>query len=81
MHLDENKIEIKKLYVLPEFRQSGIFDIVLTDLEQWAKENNYNNAVLEARHPYNKELNIYEKNGYQVIENFGDYKYIENSIC
>ena len=80
-HYDNDTIEIKKLYVLPEFRDVGISEIVLKDLEQWARENKYNNAILETRFPYNREVNIFEDNGYNIIEKFGNYKYIENSIC
>src|SRR5262245_33979670 len=35
---DENSVEVKRMYVLPEWRGKGVAAEVLSDLEDWAVE-------------------------------------------
>lgn len=78
---DEKTVEIKRMFTLPEHRGKGIASALLKELETWAKELQYSNAVLEtgARQP--EAISLYLKCGYQRIENYGQYAGIENSLC
>src|SRR5438874_7200259 len=38
---DENTIEIKRMFVLKEYRGKGLSKKILRELEQWAAEKNY----------------------------------------
>lgn len=78
---DEKTVEIKRMFTLPEHRGKGIASALLKELEAWAKELQYSNAVLEtgARQP--EAISLYLKCGYQRIENYGQYAGIENSLC
>lgn len=78
---DVETAEIKRMYTLPEHRSKGIATKVLTELESWAKEENYKTALLETGHLQKDAIYLYQKLEYKIIENFGQYQGIENSIC
>ena len=78
---DQNKVEIKRMFVRPEFRGQGIGFSVLKELELWATELNYASAILETGKKQPEAIKLYEKAGYERIKNFGQYEGIENSVC
>ncbi len=69
------------MYTLPEYRGKGIAKAILTELELWAKEENYSKAILETGYMQKDAIGLYQKLGYKVIENFGQYIGVENSVC
>lgn len=73
--------EIKRMYTLPEYRGTGIAKALLTELELWAKEEGYTTAILETGYMQKDAIGLYQKLGYQITENFGQYIGVENSIC
>lgn len=77
----DNVMEVKRMYVLPEFRGKSIATIVLRELEHWAMELGYQKCVLETGKRQPEAIALYQKNGYQVIPNYGQYQGIENSVC
>lgn len=74
-------LEVKRMYVLPESRKSGIATQILTGLEGWAHELGYPKCVLETGKRQPEAIELYKKNGYKVIPNYGQYAGIENSVC
>ena len=74
-------MELKRMYVSPESRSMGIASKVLGELEKWAKEMNYTKCVLETGKKQPEAIRLYEKNGYKVIPNYGQYAGMENSLC
>lgn len=74
-------MEVKRMYVLPESRKSGIATEILTGLERWAKELGYEKCVLETGKRQPEAIALYSKNGYKIIPNYGQYIGIENSVC
>ncbi len=78
---DENSVEIKRMYVLPEWRGRGVAPQILAELERWAAELGYNRCVLETGLRMPDAVAFYTKNGYARIENFGQYAGVENSAC
>jgi GNAT superfamily N-acetyltransferase len=73
--------EMKRMYTLPNHRGKGIAKAILTELENWAKEENYATAILETGYLQKEAIGLYQKLGYTIIENFGQYKGVANSIC
>ncbi len=69
------------MYVSPNFRGKGIATKILIELEKWAKELSFNKCVLETGKKQPEAIELYMKNGYAVISNYGQYKGIENSCC
>lgn len=78
---DVNTVEIKRMFTLPELRGKGIGYKILNELEIWAKEEGYTIAVLETGHLQKDAIYLYQKSGYKIIENYGQYAGVENSIC
>jgi len=78
---DRDSVEIKRMYVLPDFRGHRIGAAILNELEKWAAELNYAKCVLETGKRNPEALHLYKKEGYLVTPNFGQYKKRENSVC
>ncbi len=74
-------MEVKRMYVLPESRKSGIATLILTELEHWAHELGYPKCVLETGKRQPEAIALYEKNGFKIAPNYGQYIGVENSVC
>ena len=78
---EPNVAEIKRMFTLPESRGKGIAKAILTELEAWAKEENYTTSILETGFLQVDAIGLYQKLGYQITENFGQYIGVANSVC
>jgi len=79
--LDTYTVEIKRMYTLPGYRGKGIAQEVLSRLEFWAKEMGFSRCILETGKKQPEAIRLYGKSGYSVIENYGQYAGVENSVC
>ena len=77
----ENTVEIKRMYVPELNRNKGIASKILDELEAWAKELGNTKCILETGIIQVEAIGLYLKNGYEKIENYGNYKGVANSIC
>lgn len=78
---DEHTAEIKRMFVHPNHRNKGIAKFVLTELELWANDLGFTSFILETSPKLTSAIAMYEKTGYQLIPNYGQYIGVENSIC
>jgi len=78
---DKDTMEIKRMFVKPEMRGGRIGSKILIELENWAAELNYARCILETGKRQPEAVRLYEKNGYRLIPNYGQYRGIENSLC
>lgn len=78
---DQQKIEIKRMFVLPEYRGQDIGFNILKELEAWALELKYAECILETGKKQPEAIRLYQRSGYTLIKNYGQYENIENSIC
>ncbi|HMT27729.1 MAG TPA: GNAT family N-acetyltransferase [Bacteroidia bacterium] len=78
---DVNTVEIKRMFVKGENRGRGIAAAILKDLELWAASLNYTGCILETGKKQIEAINLYQKSGYNVIPNYGQYENVERSIC
>ena len=78
---DQEAVEIKRMFTLPECRGKGIAAKVLTALEMWAVELDYRKCILETGKRQPEAITLYKKHGYQLIPNYGQYAGVENSVC
>lgn len=74
-------MEVKRMYVLPAYRGQGIASQILNELEKWAAEMGYQHCILETGLKQQDAIRLYKKNHYEIIENYGQYAGIENSMC
>lgn len=78
---NDHSIEIKRMYVKPEYRGKGIGSEILKELEKWAREIDFKDSILETGKKQPEAIRLYQKSGYQFIPNFGQYKNVVNSVC
>jgi putative acetyltransferase len=78
---DDTKVEIKRMFTLPQYRGKSIGHKLLNELELWAAELHFTGCVLETGKKQPEAIRLYEKAGYKTIENYGQYAGIENSVC
>lgn len=77
----QHTAEIKRMYVSPESRGKGVAAKILSELEKWALELNYTKCILETGKKHPDAIALYEKCGYILIPNYGQYINMEKSIC
>ncbi len=78
---EEDSMEVKRMYVIENQRKHGFGTKTLEVLEEWAKSLGYNRCVLETGIMQPEAIGLYEKSGYTVIENYGQYAGVKNSVC
>lgn len=78
---DNYAMEVKRMYVDVHQREKGFAQNILSELEVWAKELGYKKCVLETGKRQLEAVNFYHKCGYKIIQNYGQYQKMENSIC
>lgn len=78
---DNKTVEIKRMFVQKNSRRKGIGTLILKELELWATEINYAESILETGKKQPEAIRLYQKTGYTIIPNFGQYENVENSVC
>lgn len=73
--------EVKRMYVLPAYRNQGIAGAILQELETWAASLDLKTLVLETGVAQPEAIALYNKHGYARIPNYGQYANVENSVC
>ncbi len=76
-----DSMEVKRMYVSPDFRGKQVAQKILTELETWAKELGAKKCVLETGKRQVEAVKFYKKCNYKIIPNYGQYIGMENSIC
>lgn len=79
--VDQKSVEIKRMFVRPEYRNQGLGFGILKELELWASELKYQAAILETGKKQPEAISLYQKAGYRIMKNFGQYEHVENSVC
>jgi len=65
--------ELKRMYVIPEFRGRGIASAVLGSLEKLASESGYVALRLATGLRQPEAIALYERRGYRLVEPYGKY--------
>lgn len=73
--------EIKRMFVLPDFRRHGIARRILAALEARAVELGYGTVRLETGKAQPEAVCLYGSAGYREISGFGEYVGSPYSIC
>ena len=79
--LDSTTAEIKRLYVLPYTRGSGVASSILAALEAEAYGQGFTQLAAEAGSAQPDGRNFYENSGFSMVPNFGPYIGVEYSYC
>jgi len=78
---DDQTVEMKRMFVLPEMRGKQLAARMLQELERWAREESYTNSVLETGRRQVEAQRLYSLAGYSRTENYGQYIGMEESLC
>ena len=77
LHDEGEKLELDDLFIFEEFQGKGIGTKVLEYLASSAKEEN-KDIFLYVFARNHRAINLYLRNGFEIIENIGDSRYIMN---
>ncbi|MGB6268758.1 MAG: GNAT family N-acetyltransferase [Olleya sp.] len=78
---ETNSVEVKRMFTTQAARGKGVATQILKTLETWAKQLGYHYSILETGIRQVEAVNFYKKCNYQIIDNYGQYIGIENSLC
>ena len=79
--VDADTVEVKRMYVAPDWRGQGVSKRVLAELEAWAKDVGRRTAILETSKRLEAANGLYRNSGYEVIPNYGPYVDALDSVC
>ena len=79
--LDESHGEVKRMFVHPEHRGSGVAGAILATLETDAANRGWDRLVLETGDRQPDAIRFYQREGYTRIANFGHYADSAASVC
>ncbi|KSU70730.1 Acetyltransferase (GNAT) family protein [Pseudarthrobacter enclensis] len=79
--LDPTTAEIKRLYVVPYTRGSGVASSILAALEAEAFKQGITRIKAEAGSAQADGRNFYQNSGFEPVPNFGPYIGVEHSAC
>lgn len=78
---DTETVEVKRMFTDTQYRGRKIATQILTNLENWARELGYTRCILETGKKQPEAIQLYRKTNYHIIENYGQYAGVENSVC
>jgi len=78
---EEGIAEVKRVFIKKEYRGKGVSKDLMSLLEKRAKQRGFHKLVLESGAPLVEAMGLYYKMGYAIMENYGQYKDMEESIC
>lgn len=79
--VEDKTVEVKRMYVKPTSRGKHIATRILNELEEWARQEQFDTIILETSKTMEPAVNLYQRNGYIVIPNYEPYKEVSSSIC
>ena len=79
--IDESTAEIRRVYVLKEYRRHGVARMMLEALEKEATRLQYKSMRLETGNRQTAAMRLYESSGFTQIPPFGPYVNDPISVC
>ena len=77
----DSDVEIKRVWVDPEFRGNHISTAMMDALEVKAVELGFRRAILQTRPQMEEAVHLYTKRGYVLIDNYPPYDKLDGAIC
>lgn len=78
---DEDHAELKRVYTDPTNRNLGLAEELIRRLEAKAKIKGYKWCILETGKQMEAANHVYQKAGYKIIPNYGQYANMPDSVC
>lgn len=70
-------IELKRMFVLPEYQGKGYGRLLLEYVITYAKEQQYNKICLDTRNQFSAAQHLYRSNGFYEIDKYNDNEHAE----
>lgn len=77
----ENEIEVKRVFVLKDYRNYGIATNLMRQLADYAVEKGYDKMILETGEFLEASVRLYTDFGFYKISNYGVYAGMKESLC
>lgn len=77
----DHTAELKRFFVMPNYRGSGAAGAVLTALVAYARERRVTRLRLETGDKQLAAITFYQRNGFQQAPCFGPYVHSATSVC
>lgn len=77
----EDSLEVKRVFVSPDYRGRGLSKRLMLELEAIARERRASSLILQTGPRQAEAIALYEKLGYVPIERFGAYAPIPFFLC
>ncbi len=74
-------LEVKKVFVGPEYRGRGVSRLLMAELEVLARQRGATSLVLQTGELQVPAIKLYENLGYTPIPAYGKYVIIPNALC
>jgi len=74
-------VELKRMFVSPEARGLGLAQLVIKELEAEAKNIGFKRMILETLYKQVEAIGLYQKMGFNIVDNYEPYVGLPNSIC
>ncbi|MFA6469648.1 MAG: GNAT family N-acetyltransferase [Bacteroidota bacterium] len=78
---EQGIMEVKRMFTVPSCRGKGVATMVLAELERWSGELACKKCILETGQRQPEAIELYKKNGYTIIPNYGQYVDVKSSVC
>ena len=78
---EATEAEVKRMFVVPPRRGTGVSVAILSRLEQFGRDRGYARLVLETGDEQPDAIRFYEREGFTRIPNFGYYVDSPLSVC
>ena len=73
--------EVKRVFLRKDYRGRGLSKELMGRLEAKAKRQGYQKLILETGRPLKEAFGLYQKLGFDMIESYGQYRCMCDSIC
>jgi putative acetyltransferase len=77
----DDAAELKRMYVVPEFRGSGVADAIIAALEAEAGRLGVTRLLLETGELLPRAVGLYRRHGFVPVDRFGEYVDSPSSYC
>ena len=77
----DGELEIKRMYVVPSRRGSGIADELLAAMEEAARDEGARRVVIHTGDRQHAALKFYDRHGYTPIPVYPPYEEVTYSLC
>ncbi|MBF4517699.1 GNAT family N-acetyltransferase [Flavobacterium sp. ANB] len=78
---NDTTAELKRMFVSPEARGLGLAQLIIKELENQAKNQGFETFILETLYKQIEAINLYQKVGFEIVENYEPYVGLTNSVC